>query len=112
MVVLVVGADANGLVAIRALGRPAVKLAGAYRTALKTRPLVTNTATMCGLFTVSDVLAQTAVEKKRKLDLKRLRNAAIVGGVYAGTCVPQVYRLFDKVCTSQQHSMRPTLVGG
>ena len=43
------------------------------------------------------MLAQTAIEKKtiRKVDRRRLRNAAVVGSIYSGMCVPQVYKAVE-----------------
>mmetsp|Transcript_6613 Transcript_6613/g.16792 ORF Transcript_6613/g.16792 Transcript_6613/m.16792 type:complete len:150 (+) Transcript_6613:15-464(+) len=95
---LLSSAAASGpLGVIRVVGRPVLQVGTAYRTALRTRPFVTNVATMGTLFAGSDMLAQTAIEKKTicKVDRRRLRNAAVVGSIYSGMCVPQVYKAVE-----------------
>ena len=48
------------------------------------------------------------------MDGKRLKNAAVVGGIYSGVCVPQVYRTIDKVGAAMvkgaQQGKRATLL--
>ena len=49
--------------------------------------------------TNQDMLAQTAIEKRAwcRVDRRRLRNAAVVGSIYSGMCVPQVYKVVESI---------------